>query len=70
MKFVYCYKECERGQAEADRLLRTSDSIRDAVIDFEDFIEKCFKTCPYCEAVLAAEAGEDQKDLSAAEISR
>lgn len=69
MKFVYCYKECGRGQIEADHLLKTSDSIRDAVIDFEYFIENCFKTCPYREAVLAAETREDQKGSSAAEIS-
>ena len=54
MDYVYCYKHCEKGKAEANKILAESDSVSDAAIDFDYFATECFNTCPYKEAVLAA----------------
>lgn len=53
MDYTYCYKYCEKGKTEADKILASSDSVSDAAIDFNYFVEDCFETCPYKEAVLA-----------------
>ena len=53
MDYTYCYKYCERGKAEANKILADSESVSDAVIDFNYFAEDCFNTCPCKEAVLA-----------------
>jgi hypothetical protein len=54
MNYIYCYKHCEKGKTEANKILAESDSVSDAVIDFDYFAAECFNTCPCKEAVLAA----------------
>jgi hypothetical protein len=53
MDYTYCYKYCEKGKAEANKILANSDSVSDAAIDCNYFVEDCFGTCLYKEAVLA-----------------
>ena len=64
MNFNYCYKCCEVGKAAAAKILAESDSVSDAAIDFQYFIEDCFKTCPYKEAVLKAEENDNEISTS------
>jgi hypothetical protein len=54
MDYTYCYKYCEKGKAEASKILADSESVSDAAIDFNYFVEECFNTCPYKDEVLAA----------------
>ena len=43
----YCIKECSIGKLKSEELLKESDSIFDAVYDFESFLDDCRKTCKY-----------------------
>lgn len=44
-------KECSIGKLKIQELLETSESVFDAVYDFEEFIKTCSNTCCKEEAV-------------------
>jgi hypothetical protein len=54
MDYTYCYKYCEKGKTEANKILADSESVSDAAIDFNYFVEECFNICPCKDKVLAA----------------
>ena len=47
MDITYCYEKCPIGKAASDRYLDTNNSVVDAAIDFNMFVDNCFKACPY-----------------------
>jgi len=46
----YCGKKCPKGIKASEEFLNRNNSAYDAAIDFWDFTDKCFETCPYKEA--------------------
>jgi hypothetical protein len=64
MDFTYCYNRCKVGQAAAAKILADSDSVSDAAIDFQYFIEGCAKSCPYKESVLKVEGKPNEISVS------
>lgn len=50
MDVSYCDNNCVIGMAARDKFLYMNNSVFDAAIDFNNFVENCFKTCPYKEA--------------------
>lgn len=47
-KRSYCTKQCPLGIKQAQKFLQENDSISDAAIDMEMFIETCENSnCPY-----------------------
>jgi hypothetical protein len=47
---TYCNDQCPVGKEARDRALDTNNSVFDAAIDFNNFVEHCANTCPYQEA--------------------
>ena len=47
MSTDYCINKCHKGMTTAKEILDKSDSVFDALTDFEAFIEDCYKNCPY-----------------------
>ena len=47
MEIDYCNEHCLIGQAAKTVFLGIDDSAYDAVMDFNYFVENCFKTCPF-----------------------
>lgn len=43
----FCSNECPIGKAARDSFLDVNNSAIDAAIDFNFFIEKCIRSCPY-----------------------
>ena len=64
MDFTYCYNYCKVGQTAAAKILADSDSVSDAAIDFQYFVEGCVKSCPYKETVLKLEDETDEISIS------
>ena len=50
MNIEYCGKKCSKGIKASEKFLNRNNSAYDAAIDFWDFTDKCFETCPYKEA--------------------
>ena len=46
----YCYEKCITGRQAAEKYLRENNSVSDAAIDFQYFVEDCYKNCPYKDA--------------------
>lgn len=47
MKVDYCFNKCSKGMSIRKEILDKSDSVFDALIDFQCFAEECYNTCPY-----------------------
>jgi hypothetical protein len=44
---AYCFEKCKIGKAASCVFLDLNNSVFDAALDFDQFIENCFKYCPY-----------------------
>jgi hypothetical protein len=49
MDKAYCYEKCEKGKAFAQKVIWVCESAFDAALEFDCFVEECFKACPYKE---------------------
>lgn len=47
MKIDYCFNKCAKGMSTRKEILDKSDSVFDALTDFQGFAEECYKVCPY-----------------------
>lgn len=47
MNISYCDKQCPIGIEARNKFLNENNSAYDAAIDFQFFVEECFKTCLY-----------------------
>ena len=47
MKIDYCFNKCNKGMSTRKEILDKSDSVFDALTDFQSFAEECYKDCPY-----------------------
>ena len=47
MNLDYCNKKCPIGISASKEILNESESIFDAVLDFNTFVDKCYQACPY-----------------------
>lgn len=47
LDIVYCRECCQIGKAASEEFLGINASVIDAVFDFQNFTENCFKMCPY-----------------------
>jgi hypothetical protein len=45
---IYCAEECPIGKAKKKELLNTHDSVYDAAIELDNFVEICKQTCKEC----------------------
>ena len=51
MDSTYCYEKCEKGNVFAKEIIWKSESVFDAVFEFNCFVKECFKTCPHKEEI-------------------
>jgi hypothetical protein len=47
MDITYCYEKCQIGKAASDEYLALNNSVIDAAMQFNLFVENCFKVCPH-----------------------
>ena len=47
MNSDYCLEACSIGKAASNIFLELNNSVSDAAIDFDCFVENCFKECPF-----------------------
>jgi hypothetical protein len=47
LDITYCNTNCPTGIAAREKFLAINNSVFDAAIDFNFFVNDCSKTCPY-----------------------
>lgn len=48
MDITYCCESCSIGKAASEKFLASNNSAFDAAIDFQYFVEDCYKSCTCC----------------------
>ena len=55
MNIAYCCESCSIGKAASENFLAINNSAFDAAIDFQYFVDNCFKSCPHKAVHLVSE---------------